>query len=933
MRNASAVRHVLILALGLALATAAWAQSKTTSQLTGTVRGQDGGAVVGASVTLTSPQLIGGAKTVMTDAKGTYRFPEIPPGTYEITTVMPGFKTVKRENVRIELGQTLDVPIALVAFAGEETVTVTGEAPVIDRVSSETTTVLNNEYLQNLPMARFQPDVLNMAPGINLDAAYGGGESSANAYQLDGVDVSDPEAGTPWSFVNFNIIESSNLVGIGAPAEYGGFTGVVFNSITKSGSNELSGLAELFYSGPSLSGDNLPSGGLVSPLTGFEIGTPEVDLYMDGTVQVGGPIQKDKLWYFVSAQYYRNNLTNGSRNRVTGEDEVRKELSPRLFGKITWQANANNKLETWVEWDRYDILGRGLAIDVPLEATVSEDAPEYVWNATWTSVLSPTLNLNVAYSGYTGYYYLHPQNGLNIAGRFNEFADLDQPNTYSRNSTYYYYADRDRHQLNAAVSKHVADWGGDHDFKFGMEIERSTMRSRYGYVTGEYFYDYDERYYTLDDPGTPADDPGPYALSYYGNDYDVNARNSRLSLFVQDAWQITPRLTINPGIRADLNRGHVTGDTVFRTNPIAWRLGMNWLLTGDGKTVLKAHLGRYYEALFATFYYNVDPGAFKGGGTRLAFPSGASIPNGDFLDKVYTIDPNIKHPYMDQYSLSIARELIPGLKLELTGLYRKNKDFIESVGTDPYVPVTGFIPTEADQSVPSGQEITLFDFAGTPGIMNLLVKNDPRLHRDYKGLIFTVEKRLSRNWQVLSSYVYSKAEGNIDNVGFGSGGGNGGPGSFLDTPNSLVNAEGKLTHDQTHQLKLQGEYVLPNLGLRFGVNYTYFTGDTWTRRSNRLLVDDGAGGFEPYSFGQGSFRYYTEPRGSRRLDDTSNLDLRVAWQKAMGPGTFGLALDVFNVLNQGRAEEIFDRGETPDLGSPTEWNLLINARVSARYSF
>src|SRR5262245_20276133 len=167
MRNASAVRHALVLVLGLALATAAWAQSKTTSQLTGTVKGQDGGVVVGASVTVTSPQLIGGAKTVVTDAKGAYRFAEIPPGTYEITTV-------KRENVRVEVGQTLDVPVSLVAFAGEETVTVTGEAPVIDRISSETTTVLNNEYLQNLPTGRFQPDVLNLAPGINLDAAYGG---------------------------------------------------------------------------------------------------------------------------------------------------------------------------------------------------------------------------------------------------------------------------------------------------------------------------------------------------------------------------------------------------------------------------------------------------------------------------------------------------------------------------------------------------------------------------------------------------------------------------------------------------------------------------------------------------------------------------------------------------------------------------------------
>lgn len=203
------VRLALAAGLAVGLSGGVWAQSKTTSQLTGSVKGQDGSPIVGAAVTIASPQLIGGARSAMTDAKGAFRFPEIAPGIYEVTVVIAGYKTVKRENVRIEVGQTIDVPISMIAFGGEETVTVTGEAPVIDRTSSETTTVLSNEYLQNLPTGRFQPDVINLAPGINLDSAYGGGESSANAYQLDGVDVSDPEAGTPWSFVNYNIIESS----------------------------------------------------------------------------------------------------------------------------------------------------------------------------------------------------------------------------------------------------------------------------------------------------------------------------------------------------------------------------------------------------------------------------------------------------------------------------------------------------------------------------------------------------------------------------------------------------------------------------------------------------------------------------------------------------------------------------------------------------
>ena len=149
-------------------------------------------------------------------------------------------------------GGTQNVAVKLGVATVTETLVVTADAATVDTASSATNTNLDSDYLQNLPTARFQPEVLNLAPGINQDVAYGSAASGL-AYQLDGVDTSDPEGGTAWSFVNYNIVEEVQLVGLGAPAEYGSFTGVVFNSVTKSGGNQFKGLVDTYYSNESLS--------------------------------------------------------------------------------------------------------------------------------------------------------------------------------------------------------------------------------------------------------------------------------------------------------------------------------------------------------------------------------------------------------------------------------------------------------------------------------------------------------------------------------------------------------------------------------------------------------------------------------------------------------------------------------------------------------
>jgi outer membrane receptor protein involved in Fe transport len=913
------MRLAVIGAVLLALAPGAFAQSKTTSAITAQVRTQDGSPIVGATVSIESPQLLGGVHSQVSDAGGNVRFPQIAPGMYSITVVMPGYKTLQRDGVRLQIGITLDLHLDLTPFAGQEVVTVTGEAPAIDVTSPQTNNVLTNEILQNLPASQFQPDTLNLAPGINQSVAWGGASDTGVAWQLDGVDTSDPEAGSAWSFVNYNIIDQVELSGLGAPAENGGFSGVVFNSTTKSGSNQVSGLFDAYYTNQDFTSSNGAPEGL----------NPTQVKYINTTANIGGPFIKDKLWWYISGQYYNNVTNNGGPNR--------NEESPRVFAKLSWQVNANNIFDAWVEWDKFDVTGRGGDSHTPLEATVTETAPEYVWNFAWKSVLSNNLILDVTFQGYTGYYYLDPASGYGLPGLYDGItAD------YSQNSVYYYKADRDRNQLNAAISQHVADWGGTHDFKFGMELERSTLRSQYGYPTGQWIYN---NYYGTD-PGDPTQYGYIGTAHYYGASYDLRATNQRVSAFAQDDWQITPTFTLNPGIRLDYFQGKVPElGKVYDYLAPALRLGFAWNISGDNQNLLKFHIGRYYNGLHATYYYWVDPGAFENSDKTIDWPSGPEVfPT---RTKTYAIDPDLKQPYMDQIVLGYDRALPLGMVFSITGIYRQWKQFVETVALSPsYTAVVGDVGVKdsTDTFVSTGQTVTMYDWNNFD-TDTLLVTNPSGLKRTYKGAMLTLTKNFSHNWQATASYVYSQSKGNIDNVGFDgasdSGGQDAGPSPFLDTPNSQINWNGNLTHDPTNQFKLQGTYAFRRASIWLSADWTYYTGDTYTKKSQCLLVPseqdpDPTAPPVCHSFPQDGIakvRYFAEPRGDRRLPDYNQVNFRFEWRPSVGKkGSIGLLVDVFNLFNHGQTTSVQDR-DNGSFGEVLTYNIGRNIRFGARYQF
>jgi outer membrane receptor protein involved in Fe transport len=886
----------------------AFSQDRTTSAIAGIVEDENDAPIPGATVQIRSSALIGGARSLTTDAQGRFRFAELPPGVYDISVTLPGFQAAHKEGIQLSVGMTAEIPIEMFLSAGEQSITVEGSSKLIDPTTSSMTTILSPEYIQNIPSDRDTSHIMDLAPGINIESAYGAAEESGTSYEMDGVDISDPQAGAPWSFLNYSIIDQVELVGLGAPAEYGQFTGVVFNTITKSGTNDFSGDVETYYTGGGLTASS-PDPSLAA----------EIDREAEVNAQLGGPIRKDKLWYFLAAQYLDNRQSEGG--------PIETEKDPRVFFKLTYAPHKNSTLDGWIEWDHTKITGRDADAFTPLEATTGEDNPEIVGNLSWKSILSQNSVLSIAWGGYTGHHHFNPQNGFDLPGHVNA-----ETGFASVNASQFGIVDRTRNQLNASIGHHVSDLiKGYHDFKFGTEIEHSKVHDRYGYPGNAFFSDNEG---PEEDPSTGEDDF--FTLKFLGGGYSAHGTGNRISLFAQDAWRISNRFTLNPGVRLDINRGKVSnGVTVFKTNALAPRIGFAWDLGEDGHSILRAHYGRYYEALYAAYYYYMDPGAFFPLTLERTFNTSGFIETiSSNPGQQYAMAPNIKQPHLDQYIFGFDQQLPLGIVLSAVGIYRKNADLIETISRDGvFVPVIGIVPTR-------GQQVTLYDYLN-PNTDVLIYTNPKGLNRSYRGIIISATRHMKGNWQLMASYVYSQTRGNIDNLGFDETGIGGNTpffdGHFLDTPNSLVNAQGRLTHDQKHQIKLQGTWEVPSLHLSLSANYTYHSGDTWTPRSDCLLTDDGNGVIgdgilDCHEFPQGPVLYFAEPRGGRRLPARNEIDLRAQWQVNFANQQLALFVDVFNLTNQSRpmdVETIIDE----EFGNPATLNFPRSARLGLSFSW
>ncbi len=865
-------RVLTLLTLLLIFSPLAFSQSRETGAIVGTVTDQDGTPLPGVTMTLASPSLMG-TRSFITEADGAYRFPALPPGVYTLKAELQGFTTVIQENIRLTTTIRLTVDITLKQAVVAEEVTVVALSPTVDIKSTETASVtLSNEILRNIPYSQFTTDIVNMAPGVINNVAFGASANTGIAYSVDGVNVADPEAGSAWVFLDHNIIEESKIMGIGLPAEYGNFTGVIFNLVTKSGGNNFAGHMEVVFQGQK---DDKPKGfwqqdNNQAYLDDFpDLTSPRYRL-IDGNAHLGGPIKRDKFWFYIGTQFQQ------FADWATGFPEPRQYNQPRLFVKLTSQLDPTLNMMGSFEIDTYDGKNRGAGATVAPDAVVNQKSPEIVGNFSLTKILSPKTFFDVKAAYFWGYYYLDPEVGKDVVSQFS----LDENFLYG-SAGYFFYADRTRLQANASLTHYAEDFiKGNHDFKFGVEVERSTVRNRYGY-TGPNHMIYQSY-------GNPVVGFEPY-LAYQYEGYDTNTRYTRFEAFAQDSWQIIPRININLGVRFSQNWGDIKDlGTVYKTNRIAPRLGFTFDLFGDKSTVFKAHYGQFTEAMLSSYHDRLNPAEAYSDYISYYWDGVKWVEfDRTIHEELYHLADDIKHPYMNQFTVSLERELFRDASFSISYIYRDWKNIISWYDTEStYSKVNIAVPDPINQ--------TFEVYERTSGsahyyVLDNIEEGQPWVlgnpYRRYRGLELLFHKRFSNKWQLLASYVYSKAWGTQDNGFADDIGWNSRDGLWPGDPNYWINADGNLTFDPTHMVKIQGTYILP-FDIAFNAYFRAVTGNTWTTR------------YRTKRLAQGRVTFYAETRGSNHYPMQKILDVRLEKIFRLADKyRLGIMLDAFNVLN------------------------------------
>jgi hypothetical protein len=542
---------------------------------------------------------------------------------------------------------------------------------------------------------------------------------------------------------------------------------------------------------------------------------------------------------------------------------------------VNFQPSTNDTFTGHLQYDAYNIIGRNgvTALAASDELTNREDAPEYVWLAQWRHVFGANTFSEIKYTGWWGFYDLNPE--VNRPGHEDVGNGL-----FSVSQGWFYYADRDRNQVNGAIS-HYADKFGRHEFKFGAELERSMTRDRYGFVDNIKFYDYYG---------------APYTAYSYG--YDITAHNERESVFAQDSWKIRDRLAVNLGVRGDFIRGAHPGlGKVFTTTSWAPRLGVAWDVAGDYRTVVKASYGQYYEGAQTQAFTKAVPGIedYVGYEVNPDFTLGAEF----FRDEnvPYQVADDLKHPRVDEATVALERALTGDTRLVVTGIWRDSKNFVASVNpsarwaprtiTNPLTnqPMTVYrwqnrSTSDTDFLIRNVEGFQFRDDAGS-----VLATLDP--FRKYRAMMVVLTKRYTNRWQAQASYVLSKGTGNVDNSS-----GQQIASSIFENPNrALVNTTGRLTNDRTHEFKLLGSYQIPRIEASVNAYFRVLSGANYTPVAETLSNAN-------FNAPSSSRRPLLEPLGSRRLPTQRELDLRVEKTFSLGArDRIGLFVEILNVFN------------------------------------
>jgi len=890
-----------------------------TGNISGTVIDAEENALPGVTITITSAALLKGTASTTTSSMGTFRFSFLSPGSYEMTFTLSGFKTIKKTGVEISIRKTTSMRVTMEVSALEESVTVIGESPVVDIKTSTIQTNFTQAMLQKLPSARDPWVIMSMTPGMVMDRENVGGSTAGNqssayahgtirnqtTYNIDGVNMTDAAAnGASAMYYDFDSFEEIQ-VETGAHTADIQVGGVVLNMITKSGGNKFSGGISLYGENDKLQSANIPDKTKNPQYANVGSGNP-LDYYYEWGGDVGGPIIKDKLWFYGA---FRNTVISRfiigyALNGVPQTDYA--SLTHGTF-KMSFQLTNNNKLMGWINYDNKYQPHRSASITRPPVTTALQDSPSYFYHLEDTWTLGSNLILNFKFGVNDMWYQTGNQPEV----------DMNQPavriyyttpvtggyeNAYY-NYTWYY---SDRYQFNAFADYFKDDFlGGNHEIKVGFEYQNSPFHTTRKHPGNILLY--------FDNP----DHTGAYQVWTFRQEV-WNQTDEVYSAYFHDVFSLKKNLTINLGLRLDSTHMHVNATDVASSpwteyyysrmnitpiyhqdkqkNVVSFtmlspRIGLTYDLFNDGKNILKAHYARYsYQVSYGpvdqgitTGYWEVDYNWTDTNGDKLPQTS-------EFGKIVYTnigqavkINPDLKSPYTNEVVAGFEKKLARDMGVGLNFIYRDTQRFwwSDNQAVDPqqdYTPVNVKDPGP-DGTLGTGDDggtITIYNLASAKvGVSQPYVTERPGYKTSFRGVELTLNKRYSNRWQFMGSVTLGKTNVKL-------------PIEAVDDPNNRVfNDNAVDSNDAPVIIKASGSYDLP-WGFYVGAFFNYRSGYPTTRyfnTSTSLLY-------------QGRISVTTAKIGASRYPDSAMLDLRVS--KVFNFGAIGkieLMLDGFNILN------------------------------------
>ncbi len=820
------MRRQLIWAVALVLATfgMAQAQETTSGSITGEVVDAQGAPVPGATVTVTSPQ---GPKTFVTDSNGRFFAPYLTPGRYAVRVELSGFSPVEQKNIEVRLGQRLELSGLTLKVGGlEEVVEVIGSAPVVDTSSTTAGGTLDSEALTRLPVGRNFTATLYLVPGVSDSSGAGasnpsiaGGSGLENNYVVDGVNITETGFGGVGSYnstygslgtgVTVDFIKETQVKTGGFEAEYGQATGGVVNVVTKSGSNEFNGAVFGYFRPGALEGEwdqlQTPQG---------TVNTTERNEY-DFGVSLGGPIMKDKLFFFGTFNPQFNNRTFIAPEpsggvvfpfRALGEVE-RKRRSISYAGKLTWQAASNHRFDLSMFGDpsKGDM---GLQRTTTLRRVAYPGAPgTTAIEGGFSEIIYGGHSQTLRYDGIMSPNWLIEASVARSISKFEENAASQEPiftdvrpglvptgttgglGTVDQNDG--------RNLQFQLKSTNIFNAGGNHQVRYGVAYEDIAF-TRDTNWTGSPI--------TLAD-GRQTLGGAPIQVRVGAGTTFFRATRGRLvpagetdqryyNFFIQDTWQIG-RLTIRPGVRyerqtltgaepgvngapnlcfeGDSRPGAGDGTGAAFPCTFTWdknwapRVGVTYDITGNGRSKIYASWGRFYARIpndLAARAMSADTGI-----TRQNYRDAAltqPVANGVLFagstanvvltsDHAAIIDPESGSTYKDEIIGGAEFEVGKSVSVGFRYVKRDMPQILEDIGE---LPVAGYFLDECGDA-------TVDYFITNPSTATnaiscpLSAAFENPVHK-YDAFEFTANKSFSDNWSLMASYRYARLKGSFE---------------------------------------------------------------------------------------------------------------------------------------------------------------------------